>query len=139
MPLIFGINAVSEGLKARRISKIVHVRGAGPRVDVLVSRAQELRIAVDTVDRMALDRLARGSVHQGVAAELEALPAYTIEELVRESEGPPLLVVLDGIEDPQNVGAILRSVDASGATGVIRQARHAAPLHATAKSSAGAV
>jgi 23S rRNA (guanosine2251-2'-O)-methyltransferase len=75
-----------------------------------------------------------------VAAELQPLAAYTIEELVRESDGPPLLAVLDGIEDPQNFGAILRTVDAVGATGVVRQARHAAPLDgATAKASAGAV
>jgi 23S rRNA (guanosine2251-2'-O)-methyltransferase len=140
MPLIFGIHAVSEALKARRISRLVHVRGGGPRVDALVARAQELRIVVDTVDRMALDRLARGSVHQGVAADLESLPAFTVEELARGAEKPALLVVLDGIEDPQNVGAILRSADAAGATGIIRQARHAAPLHgATAKASAGAV
>jgi 23S rRNA (guanosine2251-2'-O)-methyltransferase len=138
--LIFGINAVSEALKTRRVSRLVHVRGGGPRIDALVVRAQELRIPIDTVDRMALDKMAKGSVHQGVAADLQTLPAYTIEELVREAEGPPLLVVLDGIEDPQNVGAILRSADAAGATGVIRQARHAAPLHgATAKTSAGAV
>jgi 23S rRNA (guanosine2251-2'-O)-methyltransferase len=140
MPLIFGIHAVSEALKARRVSRLVHVRGGGPRIDALVARAQELRIVVDTVDRMALDRLARGSVHQGVAADLEALAAFTIEELAAGSEGAALLVVLDGIEDPQNVGAIIRSADAAGATGIIRQARHAAPLHgATAKASAGAV
>lgn len=140
MALIFGLNAVSEALKARRISRLVHVRGGGPRVDALVARAQELRIAVETVDRLALDRLARGAVHQGVAADLEPLPAFTVEELVGEAAGAPLIVVLDGVEDPQNVGAILRSAEAAGASGVIRQARHAAPLHgATAKASAGAV
>jgi 23S rRNA (guanosine2251-2'-O)-methyltransferase len=140
MPLIFGIHAVTEALKARRVSRLVHVRGAGPRIDALVARAQELRIVVDTVDRRALDKIARGSVHQGVAADLEALPAFTLEELVQGSEGPPLLVVLDGIEDPQNVGAILRSADAAGVAGIVRQARHAAPLHgATAKASAGAI
>jgi 23S rRNA (guanosine2251-2'-O)-methyltransferase len=75
-----------------------------------------------------------------VAAEVQSLPAYTLEELVRGADGPPLLVVLDGIEDPQNVGAIIRSVDAAGASGVIRQARHAAPLEGAAvKASAGAV
>jgi 23S rRNA (guanosine2251-2'-O)-methyltransferase len=140
MPLIFGINAVSEALKARRVSRLVHVRGGGPRVDELVARAHELRIAVETVDRSAIDRLARGSVHQGVAADLEALPAFTLEEIVRDATGPALVLVLDGIEDPQNVGAILRSADAAGVSGVVRQARHAAPLHgATAKASAGAV
>ena len=140
MPLIYGIHAVSEALKARRVSRLVHVRGAGSRVDLLISRAHELRIPVETVDRQALERMARGGVHQGVAADLQALAAYTVEELVDQAEGPALLVVLDSIEDPQNVGAILRSVDGAGAHGVIRQARHAAPLDgATAKASAGAV
>jgi 23S rRNA (guanosine2251-2'-O)-methyltransferase len=138
--LIFGIHAVSEALTARRVSRLVHVRGGGARIDALIGRAQELRLPVETVDRLALDKMARGSVHQGVAAQLEALPTYTLEELVQHGSGPALLVVLDGIEDPQNVGAILRSADAAGATGIVRQARHAAPLHgAAAKASAGAL
>jgi 23S rRNA (guanosine2251-2'-O)-methyltransferase len=79
-------------------------------------------------------------VHQGVAADVQMLPAYTVEELVSGADGPPLLVVLDSVEDPHNVGAILRSVDGAGAHGLIRQARRAAPLDgATAKASAGAV
>jgi 23S rRNA (guanosine2251-2'-O)-methyltransferase len=140
MPVIYGINAVSEALKARRVSRLIHERGGGPRVDALVARAHDLRIAIETIDRRALDKLARGGVHQGVAADLEAVPAYTVEELVAQATGVPLLVVLDGIEDPQNVGAIFRSVDAAGGDGVIRQARHAAPVDgAAAKASAGAV
>jgi 23S rRNA (guanosine2251-2'-O)-methyltransferase len=138
--LVYGIHAVSEAMKARRVSRLVHVRGGGPRIDALVTRAHELRIPVDTVDVMALDKIARGGVHQGVAAELQRLPAYTLEELVTGAPGPPLLVVLDGIEDPQNVGAIMRSADGAGADGLVRQARHSAPLDgATAKASAGAV
>jgi 23S rRNA (guanosine2251-2'-O)-methyltransferase len=140
LPIIYGIHAVSEALHARRVSRLVHERGAGSRVDALVSRAHELRIPIETVDRRALEKLSRGGVHQGVAAHLEPVAAYTIEELVQESAGPALLVVLDAIEDPQNVGAILRSADAAGATGIVRQARHAAPLDgATARASAGAV
>lgn len=140
MPLIYGVNAVSEALTARRVSRLIHERGAGPRVDALVARAQELRIPTETADRRALERLSRGGVHQGVAADLESVAAYTLEELVRGAVGPSLLVVLDGIEDPQNMGAILRLADAAGATGVVRQARHAAPLDgATARASAGAV
>ncbi len=140
MPVIYGINAVGEALKARRVSRLIHERGAGPRVDALIARAQELRIVIETLDRRAIDRLTRGGVHQGVAADLESVPAYTLEELVGQASDVPLLVVLDGIEDPQNVGAILRSVDAAGADGVIRQARHAAPIDgAAAKASAGAV
>jgi 23S rRNA (guanosine2251-2'-O)-methyltransferase len=138
--LIYGVNAVAEALKARRVSRVIHERGAGSRVDQLVARAQELRIATETVDRRGLDSLTRGGVHQGVAAEVQPMAAYTVEELVQGAPAAPLLVVLDGIEDPQNVGAIFRSADAAGADGVIRQARHAAPLDgATAKASAGAV
>jgi len=140
MSLIYGVHAVAEALKARRVSRLIHERGAGPRVDALVQRAQELRLPTETVDRRALETLTRGGVHQGVAAELQPMAAYTVEELVSSAEGPALLVVLDGIEDPHNVGAILRSADAAGAHGVIRQARHAARLDgATAKASAGAV
>lgn len=140
MSVVYGINPVSEALKARRVSKLVHERGAGPRVDVLVARAHELRLAIETVDRRVLERLTRGGVHQGVAAELQPLAAYTVEELVAEASGPPLLLVLDSVEDPQNVGAMFRSADAAGVDGVIRQARHAAPLDgATARASAGAV
>jgi 23S rRNA (guanosine2251-2'-O)-methyltransferase len=79
-------------------------------------------------------------VHQGFAAHLDRVAAYTLEEIVKDAPGPALVVVLDGIEDPQNVGAILRSADGAGASGVVRQARHAAPLDgATARASAGAV
>lgn len=140
MSVIYGINPVSEALKTRRVSKLVHERGAGPRIDALVARAHELRLEIETVDRRLLDRITRGGVHQGVAAELQPLAAYTVEELVAEAVGPPLLLVLDSVEDPQNVGAIIRSADAAAVDGVIRQARHAAPLDgATARASAGAV
>ena len=79
-------------------------------------------------------------MHQGVIAELRDAEQYTPQELVAAAAGAPLLVVLDGIEDPHNLGAILRSVDAAGADGIIRQTRHAARLDgAAAKASAGAV
>jgi 23S rRNA (guanosine2251-2'-O)-methyltransferase len=140
VPLVYGVNAVQEALRARRVARLIHERGAGPRVDELVARAHELRLGVETLDRRGLDRLTHGGVHQGVVAEVVAMPVYTVAELVDQASGPALVVVLDGIEDPQNVGAILRSADAAGASGIIRQARHAAPLDgATAKASAGAV
>lgn len=139
MTVIYGLNTVTEALDARQVARLMHLRGGGTRVDALVSRARELRIPIDTLDRRALDKITRGGVHQGVAADVQAVPAYTIQELVT-IESPPLLVVLDSVEDPQNVGAILRSVDGAGAHGVIRQARHSARLDgAVAKASAGAV
>ena len=63
MSLIYGIHAVSESLKARRVSRLMHERGAGPRVDALVTRAQELRIPVETLDRRALEKITRGGVY----------------------------------------------------------------------------
>ena len=141
--LVYGINAVTEALKARKVEKLIAVRGAGDRVGALLDRARELRVAVEIVDRMAMDRLARGGVHQNIAAHLAALPAYTIDEILavpNDAGRAPLVVVLDGIEDPHNVGAIIRTADAAGVDGIIRQGRHAAPLGgAVAKASAGAV
>src|SRR6185436_20334155 len=143
MPLIYGVNTVKEALKARKVARVIHARGAGARVDAILDRARELRIPVETSDNRHLERLCRGGVHQGVAAELQQMAAYTVEELIETAaikEEAPLLVILDGIEDPQNVGAILRSANAAGVHGVIRQARHAARLDgATARASAGAV
>jgi 23S rRNA (guanosine2251-2'-O)-methyltransferase len=138
--MIYGVNAVNEALKARKVARLIHARGAGARVDALIARAKELRIPVETADTMQLEKLARGGVHQGVAAELQQMAAYTLEEVIASADGSPLLVVLDGIEDPQNVGAILRTANAAGVHGVVRQARHAARLDgAVVKASAGAV
>ena len=87
-----------------------------------------------------LDAEARGGVHQGVVADVERPQDYSVEDLVRGAAATPLIVVLDGIEDPHNVGAILRTADAAGVDGVVIQSRRAAALDgAAAKASAGAV
>ena len=79
-------------------------------------------------------------MHQGVVADLDGAQLWSIDELVRGATGPPLLVVLDGVEDPQNLGAILRTADAAGVDGLVRQTRRSAALGgAAAKASAGAV
>ena len=87
----------------------------------------------------ALDRVVGGAVHQGVAADVAAPEPLALEELIEQAADPALLLVLDGIEDPQNVGAILRAGDAAGVDGVVRQTRRAAALSTVAKTSAGAV
>jgi len=87
-----------------------------------------------------LTRQARGGVHQGVVADVDEAAVYSVEELVKSAAGAPLLVVLDGIEDPHNLGAILRTCDAAGVDGVVIQSRRSAALGGTAaKASAGAV
>ena len=139
--LIYGINPVLEAIRAKRVSEIRVAERAGGRMSEVLAAAERSRIPVRRVGAPDLDRAARGGVHQGVIAELrEPSAPLDVPGLLAASEGPPLIVVLDGVEDPHNFGAILRTADAAGATGVIRQTRHAAPLSgATAKASAGAL
>ena len=138
--IVYGINAVVEALRAGRVREIRIAGRDDDRVRRLLSDAASRGVRVTHVTREALDRAAQDGVHQGVVAEVLPRPDVTLDTLADAAHGPPLIVVLDGIEDPHNVGAILRSVDAAGATGVVRQSRHAAPLDgAAAKASAGAV
>jgi 23S rRNA (guanosine2251-2'-O)-methyltransferase len=137
--LIYGINPVLEALKAKRATRLRVSARSDARMDEILAHAGKQRVPVERVDAQALDRAARGGVHQGVVAEIEEARDYGVKELV-ESGGVPLIVVLDGIEDPHNVGAILRTCDAAGATGVVRQTRHAAALDGVVgKASAGAL
>lgn len=138
--LIYGINPVVEAMRAGRVRELRVSERAGARAVELVQAAHRAGVSVRRVTAADLDRAARGGVHQGVAAEVEDPRAYGVADLVAGAAAAPLLIVLDGVEDPHNVGAILRTVDAAGGDGVIRQSRHAAPLGgATAKASAGAV
>jgi 23S rRNA (guanosine2251-2'-O)-methyltransferase len=138
--IIYGINPVLEALKAGRVARL----RVGPRHDgrlqQVLTLAASQQVPIDRVDPHTLDRVSRNGVHQGIVAEVAPARDLSVEELVRDIVGPPLLVVLDGIEDPHNVGAIVRTVDAAGAHGVIRQTRRAAALDTVAaKASAGAV
>jgi 23S rRNA (guanosine2251-2'-O)-methyltransferase len=137
---LFGLNPVLEALRAGRVHRLRVGARNDDRMQQLLDEAARLGVPVERVDRSVLDRVSHGGVHQGVVAELAGTGDYAVADLVRGADGPALIVVLDGIEDPHNVGAILRSVDACGAHGLVRQARRAAPLDAVAgKASAGAV
>ena len=138
--VIYGLNPVLEALRAGRVRRVKVGPRGDTRTDQALALAKAAGVPIERVDAQALDRLSRGGVHQGIAAEVEAPRDYSVRELV-EGAAPeaPLLIVLDGIEDPHNVGAIIRSVDAAGGHGVIRQTRHAAALDGiAAKASAGA-
>jgi 23S rRNA (guanosine2251-2'-O)-methyltransferase len=138
--LIYGINPVLEALRAGRVKELRVSERAGGRVIEAIKSADRDGITVRRVTPGELDRLTHGGVHQGIAADLMPIDRYDIGDLVRGARDVPLIVVLDGIEDPHNVGAILRTADAAGADGVVRQSRRAAPLDgAAAKASAGAV
>jgi 23S rRNA (guanosine2251-2'-O)-methyltransferase len=138
--IIYGINPVIEALRAGRVDAIRVGQRSDARLNEILDAARKAGVAVKRVDANELDRAAHGGVHQGVVALVPDQDTLSAEDLVTSSTSAPLIVVLDGIEDPHNVGAILRTVDAAGASGVVRQQRHAAPLGgATAKASAGAV
>lgn len=147
MSYLFGLNPVLEALRAHpeTIERLYLAEGAlNPRVaGELLSRATERRIRVDRVDRERLSRLAEGGVHQGVVAEAREFEYRELEELMTlaaESDRAPLLVLLDGIQDPHNLGAIVRSAHALGAQGVVLPKDRAASVTpAVVKASAGAV
>jgi 23S rRNA (guanosine2251-2'-O)-methyltransferase len=137
---IYGINPVIEALRARRVTAIRASPRADERLTAVLRLAAEQGVPIDRVNVRELDRATRGGSHQGVVADVADAAHLSVEDLVVRAKGAPLIVVLDGIEDPHNLGAILRTVDAAGADGVVRQSRHAARLDgAAAKASAGAV
>jgi len=138
--IIYGINPVLEALRAGRVKQLRVAERNDERVRTLLALAARQRVRVQHVTVEVLTRQAHGGVHQGVVAEIEDLQEYSVEELVRGAPRTPLIVVLDSIEDPHNLGAILRTADAAGVDGVIVQARRAAALGgAAAKVSAGAL
>ena len=141
--LIVGRNAVREALRAGRdMEKLLVSRGeATGSLREILALAHEKGVVVQEVDRRRLDEMAEN--HQGVAA-LASMYAYsTLEEilaLAREKGEPPFLVVLDGITDPHNLGAIVRTAECMGAHGVILPERRAVGLTPAAmKAAAGAL
>jgi 23S rRNA (guanosine2251-2'-O)-methyltransferase len=138
--IIYGINPVLEAIKSGRAKEIWVAQRADERLQRLLEEAGQHSVRIRYVTRDELDQASKRGAHQGVVADVERRTEATLEDLADGKNGPPLIVVLDEVEDPQNVGAILRTVDACGASGVVRQTRRAAPLDGAAvKASAGAV
>jgi 23S rRNA (guanosine2251-2'-O)-methyltransferase len=142
MPVLYGINSVTEALRAypERIERICIERGQkNPRVQAIVELARQNGIHVGFEERSWLDRRAEGSRHQGIVCYAAEIETFDSDEIIEHAKSPGLLVVLDGIEDPHNLGAILRSADAAGADGVFLPRRRSANLSAAVvKASAGA-
>ncbi len=138
--IIYGINPVLEALRAGRVKEVRVGDRADDRLKQLLALAGERGVRVTRVPADVLERDSRRGVHQGVVADVEKAADCTIDAIVRSASGPPLVVVLDGIEDPHNLGAILRTADAAGVDGVVIQSRRSAARDgAAAKASAGAV
>ena len=141
--IIFGVLPVLEALRAnsRRIEKITIAEGAGEkRFSDIIEIARENGVAVNKVSRESIDRLVdAGSNHQGIVAFAAAAEYVDIDEIFEQAKDNPLFVILDGVEDPRNLGAILRTIECAGGDGVIIPDRRAVGLTETvAKSSAGA-
>lgn len=143
MNVIFGINSVTEALKARGHS-FEWVGVAKERHDLRLQKViEECRrnsIAVRFLPRVELDRMAGTGAHQGVVAVTSAKQYADLDDLIASKRGKhSLIVVLDGVEDPHNFGAILRTAEAAGADGVVIPERRAAGVTGTVvKASAGA-
>jgi len=130
---------VREALRtARPFDKVLVAKGsAGPRLQEIIELCREKSVPVRFEPREALDRAAKGVSHQGVVAFGAAHTYASLDEL---AENAQLLVVLDGVEDPHNLGAIVRTADAAGANGVIVGERRSAPLSETVdRAAAGAL
>ena len=138
--IIYGINPVLEALRAGRVKELRVGDRVDDRLKQLLAAAAERGVRVRRVPADALERESRRGVHQGVVADVEKAENYSVDEIVRGASAAPLVVVLDGIEDPHNLGAILRTADAAGVDGVVIQSRRAAARDGVAaKASAGAL
>lgn len=140
--IIFGRNAVREALRAGQpINKLVLARGVTPRIRrEICALARREGVPVTQADRARLEALAPGAAHQGLVAVVAGHAYVPVETLLEGARGTPLILVLNEIQDPHNLGAILRTAEAAGCTGAVIPARRAAGITAAVvKASAGAV
>jgi 23S rRNA (guanosine2251-2'-O)-methyltransferase len=144
--LLYGLKPVLEALRSTRrgVTRIALQRvRTGRETDEIFRLAREQGVPIRPETREALDQIAGTPKHQGVVAWIRGTGAITLESILQEAEAkgePSFLAVLDGVEDPRNLGAILRTGDAVGLHGVIIPQRRAVGLTATVgKTSAGAL
>lgn len=143
--VLVGRNAVTEALKAGRgINKILLANGDREgSITEIAALAKERGIVVEYVERAKIEALAGGHRHQGVLAYVAPVPYAELDDILQAAEEKgeaPFLVLLDELEDPHNLGALLRTADATGVHGILIPKRRSVSLNATvAKTSAGAV
>lgn len=146
--ILIGRNAVTEALKnTMRVNRLLIAEGAQTKngdgsIPEIIALAKEKKVKFETVTRETIEGIACGHRHQGVLAYVAPVEYADLDKVIDEAAAKenPLLILLDGIEDPHNLGAILRTADAVGADGVLLPRHHSVPLNATvAKTSAGAI
>ena len=145
MDVLYGLHPVEEALRAgtRPLDHLSVSRERDarrdPRMDAVLELARAKGIRISTEPRDQLTRHCKTDAHQGIVAFVRERKFLPLEDLLQPTSGPKFLLALDGVEDPHNLGALLRSADGSGIDGVVLPERRSAPLSAvTAKSSAGA-
>lgn len=140
--LIIGRNPVLEALKARRPIDCVYINGEGGSLSLIMKLARERGAVVKQVSGEKLSEMSNGASHQGVIARgacAEYVEISDILAIAKEKGEPPFVIICDEIEDPHNLGAIIRTAECSGAHGIIIPKRRSASLNGTVfKTSAGA-
>ena len=143
--IILGRNAVAEALKAgRSINRLLIAEGSRDgSVQKLITFAKDNQVIIEYVRRDRLDKIAGSQQHQGIIAYAAPVKYSTLEEILQtaaDSNESPFILLLDELEDPHNLGAILRTADAAGVHGVLIPKRRSVSLSSTvAKTSAGAI
>ena len=142
--MIAGRNAVFEAIRSgRAIDRLFVQDNAEGSIGKILAEAKQRGLTCTKVSRAALDRMTGGVVHQGVAAQAAAHTYASVEEILQIAKDrgeDPLLILLDGLEDPHNLGAIMRSAECAGAHGVVIPKHASVGLTETvAKASAGAI
>lgn len=143
--LVYGINPVLEAFRAGRgIEKLIVSEGRGGReITEIINYARERNIKISFEPRESISRLSRTETHQGVLAIVAAGKYATLDDILRKAKGsgePPFIIILDGIQDPQNLGAIIRNAVCAGAHGIVLPKDRAVGLTSTVeKASAGAL
>ena len=144
--LIFGINSVKEALLAsnRRCYRLIVEQGTlSPRIQTIVKMAKEKLIPIQPITKSAFQYKFKNQVHQGVAGYFSNIVTLELEKLIEkafQNNDLPTLVILDGVQDPQNLGAIIRSAETLGIQGMILSKHGTSSLTETvAKCSSGAI
>ena len=143
--LVCGINSVDELLRRQpgRIQVLYFLENGGRRIKELCHRAEQTEIVIKTVPATTLDKLADGVRHQGVAAKVAPFvftPLAKLIETAFQVTDTPVLVAIDGVTDPRNLGAIIRTAAAAGVVGLLLPERRSAAITAAvAKTAAGAL
>ncbi len=142
--MITGRNAVLEALKSdREIEKLIVAKGAEGSIRKITGMAKDKKIPVQYREKAALDRIVGRNSHQGVIAQVSEYTYCTLDDILRRAEErgeDPFIMILDGLEDPHNLGAVMRTAECCGAHGIVIPKRRSAGITETvAKASAGAV